>query len=69
VDPNSSRLRSKARARASVADAIKSPDAAQRFSAEGATPVATRLERFSAHLRSGIATWRKRVRDAGLKLH
>jgi len=52
-----------------VAEAIKSPDVARRFSAEGAAPVATRSEQFSAHLRSEIAKGRKLVKDAGLKLH
>ena len=42
-----------------VAMAIKSPEVAQRFSAEGSTPVGTRPEQFSAHIQSEIAKWRK----------
>lgn len=54
---------------AGVAAAIKSPDVAQRFSAEGSTPVGSRPEQFSAHIRSEINKWRKLVKDAGLALH
>jgi tripartite-type tricarboxylate transporter receptor subunit TctC len=54
---------------AGVAQAIKSPEVAQRFSAEGSTPVGTRPEQFSAHIKSEIAKWRKLVKDAGLALH
>jgi tripartite-type tricarboxylate transporter receptor subunit TctC len=52
-----------------VAAAIKSPDVAQRFSAEGSTPVGSRPEQFSAHIRSEINKWRKLVKDARLTLH
>ena len=54
---------------AGVAEAIKSPEVAQRFSAEGSTPVGTRPEQFSAHIKSEIAKWRKLVKDAALVLH
>lgn len=54
---------------AGVAAAIKSPDVAQRFSAEGSTPVGSRPEQFSAHIKSEINKWRKLVKDAGLALH
>jgi tripartite-type tricarboxylate transporter receptor subunit TctC len=52
-----------------VAAAIKSPDVAQRFSAEGSTPVGSRPEQFSAHIKSEINKWRKLVKDAGLALN
>lgn len=54
---------------AGVAEAIKSPDVARRFSAEGSTPVGSRPEQFSAHIKGEIAKWRKLVKDAGLVLH
>jgi tripartite-type tricarboxylate transporter receptor subunit TctC len=54
---------------AGVAEAIKSPEVAQRFQAEGSTPVGTRPEQFSAHIKSEIGKWRKLVKDAGLALH
>jgi tripartite-type tricarboxylate transporter receptor subunit TctC len=52
-----------------VAMAIKSPEVAQRFSAEGSTPVGSRPEQFSAHIKSEINKWRKLVKDAKLALH
>ncbi|MBI4207842.1 MAG: tripartite tricarboxylate transporter substrate binding protein [Betaproteobacteria bacterium] len=54
---------------AAIAEALKSPDVAQRFSADGSTPVGTSPEQFSAHIKSEIAKWRKLVKDAGLVLH
>jgi tripartite-type tricarboxylate transporter receptor subunit TctC len=51
-----------------VSEAVKSPETAQRFSAEGSTPVGSTPEQFSAHIRSEIAKWRKLVKDAGLAL-
>lgn len=54
---------------AAIAEALKSPDVAQRFSAEGSTPVGSSPEQFSAHIKSEIAKWRKLVKDAGLALH
>ena len=52
-----------------IAEAVKSPETAQRLSAEGSTPVGNTPEQFSAHIRSEIAKWRKLVKDAGLELH
>lgn len=52
-----------------IAEALKSPDVAQRFGAEGSTPVGSSPEQFSAHIKSEIAKWRKLVKDAGLTLH
>ena len=52
-----------------IAEGVKSPEAAQRFSAEGSTPVGSNPDQFSAHIRNEIAKWRKLVKDAGLQLH
>lgn len=54
---------------AAIAEALKSPDVAQRLSADGSTPVGSSPEQFSAHIRFEIAKWRKLVKDAGLMLH
>ncbi len=51
-----------------VAESVKSPETAQRFSAEGSIPVGSTPDQFSAHIRSEIAKWRKLVKDAGLAL-
>jgi tripartite-type tricarboxylate transporter receptor subunit TctC len=52
-----------------IAESVKSPEAAQRFSAEGSTPVGSTPDQFSAHIKSEIAKWRKLVKDAALVLH
>ena len=52
-----------------VAEAVKSPDTAQRFGAEGSTPVGSTPDQFSAHIKSEIAKWRKLVKDARLVLN
>jgi tripartite-type tricarboxylate transporter receptor subunit TctC len=52
-----------------IAEAVKSPETAQRLSAEGSTPVGSAPDQFSAHIRKEIAKWRKLVKDAGLVLH
>ena len=52
-----------------IAEAVKSPETAQRLSGEGSTPVGSTPDQFSAHIRSEIAKWRKLVKDAGLALH
>ena len=54
---------------AAIAEAVKSPETAQRMSAEGSTPVGSTPDQFSAHIRSEIAKWRKLVKAAGLVLH
>ena len=51
-----------------IAEAVKSPETGQRLSAEGSTPVGSRPDEFSAHIRSEIAKWRKLVKDAKLEL-
>ena len=52
-----------------IAEAVKSPETAQRLSGEGSIPVGSTPDQFSAHIRSEIAKWRKLVKDAGLVLH
>jgi tripartite-type tricarboxylate transporter receptor subunit TctC len=52
-----------------IAEAVKSPETAQRLSAEGSIPVGSTPDQFSAHIRSEIAKWRKLVKDAALELH
>jgi tripartite-type tricarboxylate transporter receptor subunit TctC len=52
-----------------IAESVKSPETAQRLSAEGSTPVGSTPEQFAAHIRSEIAKWRKLVKDAALVLN
>jgi tripartite-type tricarboxylate transporter receptor subunit TctC len=52
-----------------IAEGVKSPETAQRLSAEGSTPVGSTPEQFSAHIRSEIAKWRKLAKEAALDLH
>jgi tripartite-type tricarboxylate transporter receptor subunit TctC len=52
-----------------IAEAVKSPDIAQRLSADGTTPVGSNSEQFTAHVRSEVGKWRKLVKDVGLTLH
>ena len=52
-----------------IAESVKSPETAQRFAAEGSTPVGSTPEQFSAHIRSEIAKWRKLVKEAALVLN
>jgi len=52
-----------------IAEAVKSPETAQRLSGEGSIPVGSTPDEFSAHIRSEIAKWRKLVKDAALVLH
>jgi tripartite-type tricarboxylate transporter receptor subunit TctC len=53
---------------AAIAEGVKSPETAQRLSAEGSIPVGSTPEQFNAHIRNEIAKWRKLVKDAGLAL-
>jgi tripartite-type tricarboxylate transporter receptor subunit TctC len=52
-----------------IAESVKSPETAQRFAAEGSTPVGSTPEQFSAHIRSEIAKWQKLVKEAKLSLN
>jgi tripartite-type tricarboxylate transporter receptor subunit TctC len=53
---------------AGIVAAIKSPDLAQRFSADGSTPVGSSPEQFSAHIKAEIAKWRKFAQESRLVL-
>ena len=53
---------------AAVNEALKSPDLAKRFAADGSTPTGSTPEQFSAHIRSETAKWRKLVKEAKLEL-
>lgn len=53
---------------AGIAEALKSPDVAKRFAADGSTPTGSTPEQFSAHIRSEIAKWRKLAKEAKLEL-
>jgi tripartite-type tricarboxylate transporter receptor subunit TctC len=52
-----------------AAEAVKSPDVAQRLSADGSIPVGSTPEQFDKHIRSEIAKWKKLVKEANLQLH
>jgi tripartite-type tricarboxylate transporter receptor subunit TctC len=54
---------------AAIADAVKSPDVAERLKSDGSTPVGSTSEQFNGHIKSEIAKWRKIATAAGLKLH
>ena len=54
---------------AAIAEALKSPDVAQRLAADGSTPVGSTPEQFGAHIKSEIAKWKKLVKEANLTLH
>jgi len=54
---------------AAIAAALKSPDVSKRLAADGSTPVGSRPDQFSAHIRSEIAKWQKLVKEASIKLH
>lgn len=47
---------------------IKSPETGQRFEADGAVPVGSSPQQFSAFLRSEMQKWSKVIRDAGIQL-
>jgi tripartite-type tricarboxylate transporter receptor subunit TctC len=52
-----------------IVEAVKSPDVAQRLSADGSIPVGSSPEQFDKHIRSEIAKWKKLVKEANLQLH
>ena len=54
---------------AAIAAGVKSPETAERLSAEGSMPVGSTPDQFSAHIKSEIAKWRKLAKDAKLELH
>jgi len=52
-----------------IVEAVKSPDVAQRLSADGSIPVGSSPEQFDKHIRSEIGKWKKLVKEANLQLH
>ena len=50
-----------------VTDALKSPDAAERFAQIGAEPHPTTPEQFSAYIREETARWTKVIKSANIK--
>jgi tripartite-type tricarboxylate transporter receptor subunit TctC len=46
---------------------LQSPDVRERFSREGAEPVASTPVEFGAYVRSEFAKYAKLVKDAGIK--
>jgi tripartite-type tricarboxylate transporter receptor subunit TctC len=53
---------------AAINEALKAPDVAKRFTADGSTPTGSTPEQFGAHIRSEIAKWSKLVKEAKLEL-
>jgi tripartite-type tricarboxylate transporter receptor subunit TctC len=53
---------------AGTADAVKSPDVAQRLAGDGSTAVGSSAEEFAAHIRAEVAKWRKVVTETGIVL-
>ena len=54
---------------AAMANALKDPEVVKRLAADGSTPVGSRPEAFSAHIRTEIAKWQRLVKDAKISLH
>ena len=53
---------------AAIVEAVKSPDVAQRLSADGSIPVGSSPEQFNTHIHNEIAKWKKLVKAANLQL-
>jgi tripartite-type tricarboxylate transporter receptor subunit TctC len=51
-----------------MAQALKSPETAQRLAGEGSTPVGSTPDQFNAHIKSEIIKWQKLVKEAKLEL-
>lgn len=47
---------------------VHAPDVAQRFSADGSTPVGSSPQAFGAHIHNEVAKWRKLAKETGLKM-
>ena len=54
---------------AAMANALKDPEVVKRLAADGSTPLGSRPEAFSAHIRTEIAKWQRLVKDAKISLH
>ena len=52
-----------------MANALKDPEVVKRLAADGSTPVGSRPDVFSAHIRTEIAKWQRLVKDAKISLH
>jgi tripartite-type tricarboxylate transporter receptor subunit TctC len=50
-----------------IADVLQDPEIARRMTSDGSTPVGSKPNEFSAHLKSEVAKWRKVAQDAGLR--
>jgi tripartite-type tricarboxylate transporter receptor subunit TctC len=53
---------------AAAVEAVRSPDAAQRLTADGSEIVGSTPEQFGAHIRAEIAKWSRVVKEANLTL-
>ena len=54
---------------AGIVVALKDPEVIKRLNSDGSTPVGSKPEAFSAHIKSEVAKWNKLAKAAGLKLH
>ena len=53
---------------AEFAALVKLPEVAERFAADGATPVGSTPQQFAAFLKSEMSKWGKVIREAGIQL-
>ena len=53
---------------AGITEALKSPDVAQRLTADGSDIIGSTPEEFSAYIKADIAKWKKLIREANLVL-
>jgi tripartite-type tricarboxylate transporter receptor subunit TctC len=54
---------------AGIAEAVKSPDVAQRLAADGSTPVGSSAAEFGAVIQNETAKWRKVIKETGVVLN
>lgn len=54
---------------AGIVVALKDPEVIKRLNSDGSTPVGSKPEAFSAHIKSEVAKWNKLAKAANLKLH
>jgi len=52
-----------------VADAVKSPDVAQRMAADGSIPVGSTPEQFAGVIRTEMEKWRKVLKETGITVN
>ena len=53
---------------AAIAEIVHAPDVAQRFAADGSTPVGSKPEAFAVHLKNEVAKWRRLAKETGLQM-